>query len=71
MREIIPELFQEEATAERIARESLNFLLNESRRQQLAIDYEEMRSQLGENGVCQRAADKIIELALNPETHSK
>ena len=71
MREIVPELFQEEATAERIAEESLNFLLNESRRQQLSADYDEMRSQLGENGVCQRAADKIIELALNPETRSK
>ena len=71
MREIVPELFQEEATAERIAEESLDFLLNESRKQQLSADYDEMRSQLGEHDVCQRAADKIIELALNSETRSQ
>ena len=61
MREIVPELFQEAATSDRIVKESLDLLLNPERRQQLAADYQEMRSLLGEVGVCDRAAREILD----------
>lgn len=61
MRSIIPELIQENCTVEKIAQESLDLLLNEQRRQQMLQDYAEMRSQLGEGGVCDRAAQEILE----------
>lgn len=69
MKPIVPELFQEEATPERIACESLELLLNPERRQQTLNDYAQMRSRLGEVGVCDRAATEILEFAtqtLNP-----
>lgn len=63
MQPIVPELLQEEATAERIVRESLELLLNRERREKIAIDYQQMRKSLGEVGVCDRAACKIMQLA--------
>jgi lipid-A-disaccharide synthase len=63
MQPIVPELFQEEATPEQIVKESLALLLDLERRQQTLIDYAQMRSQLGEVGVCDRAAIEILELA--------
>jgi lipid-A-disaccharide synthase len=64
MKPIVPELFQEEATPERIACESLELILNSERRQQTLNDYAQMRSRLGEVGVCDRAATEILEFAL-------
>jgi lipid-A-disaccharide synthase len=64
MKPIVPELFQEEATPERIACESLELILNSERRQQTLNDYAQMRSRLGELGVCDRAATEILEFAL-------
>ncbi|MBF2018682.1 MAG: lipid-A-disaccharide synthase [Hydrococcus sp. C42_A2020_068] len=61
MKSIVPELFQEEATPERIVRESLELLLNRDRRQQTLADYSQMRACLGEVGVCDRAANEILE----------
>jgi lipid-A-disaccharide synthase len=63
MKPIVPELFQEEATPQRIASESLELLLNPERRQQMLNDYAQMRSLLGEVGVCDRAAAEILEFA--------
>jgi lipid-A-disaccharide synthase len=60
MREIVPELLQEELTSENIVQESLELLLNAKRRQQVFTDYQEMREKLGEVGVCDRAAQEII-----------
>jgi lipid-A-disaccharide synthase len=60
MKEIVPELLQEEATPERIVHESLELLLNPDRRQQTIADCQEMRSLLGEVGVCDRAATEIL-----------
>ncbi|MEC4802692.1 MAG: lipid-A-disaccharide synthase [Jaaginema sp. PMC 1079.18] len=61
MKPILPELLQAEATPERIVAESLDFLLNSQRRTQLATDYGEMRSRLGEVGACDRAAKAILD----------
>ncbi|MEM8777318.1 MAG: lipid-A-disaccharide synthase [Cyanobacteria bacterium P01_G01_bin.49] len=60
MAEIIPELLQEEATVERIVQESLDLLLNPQRRQKTLDDYQQMRTLLGEVGVCDRVANEIL-----------
>ncbi len=60
MKEIVPELLQEEATVERIVQESLDLLLNPERRQKTLANYQKMRSLLGEVGVCDRVANEIL-----------
>lgn len=62
MRGIVPELFQENATAEAIIQESLDLLLNPQRRAQIQADYQEMRQTMGDVGVCDRAALEILEM---------
>ncbi len=66
MREIIPELLQEEVTVERIVSESLDLLLNPERRQQTLVDYQQMRELLGEVGVCDRVAKEVLEFTRLP-----
>ncbi|MGF1478988.1 MAG: lipid-A-disaccharide synthase [Cyanophyceae cyanobacterium] len=63
MKPIVPELLQEEATPARIVQESLALLLDERRRIQTLADYQQMRAQLGEVGVCDRAAREILDVA--------
>ena len=67
MKSIVPELLQEQATPENIVRSALELLLNPSRRQQTLADYQEMRQCLGEVGVCDRAALKILQLFANQD----
>ncbi|MEB3343193.1 lipid-A-disaccharide synthase [Okeania sp.] len=62
MKSIVPELFQENATAENIISEALELLLNSQRRNQTLADYQEMRQSLGKEGVCDRAAQAILDL---------
>ncbi|MDB9373736.1 lipid-A-disaccharide synthase [Nodularia sphaerocarpa] len=62
MRAIIPELLQEQATAENIIQASMELLLNSERRAQTLADYAEMRLLLGEVGVCDRAAEEILQM---------
>ena len=64
MEEIVPELLQEEATVERIVQESLELLLNPELRQKTFEDYQQMRTLLGEVGVCDRAAHEILSFSL-------
>lgn len=64
MRDIVPEFLQEKAIPEDIVEESLDLLLNAERRQQIFANYQEMREKLGKVGVCDRAAQEIIEFAL-------
>ncbi|HEY9726781.1 MAG TPA: lipid-A-disaccharide synthase, partial [Chroococcales cyanobacterium] len=61
MRSIVPELLQEQATPENIVKEALALLLNPDRRKQTLADYQEMRQLLGEVGVCDRAAQEILQ----------
>lgn len=63
MRSIVPELLQEQATSENIIKESLELLFNPQRRQQTQADYQQMRQLLGDFGVCDRAAQEILQLA--------
>ncbi len=62
MKAIVPEFLQEEATAENIIQAAMELLLNPSRREQTLADYEEMRQSLGEAGVCDRAAQEILQM---------
>jgi lipid-A-disaccharide synthase len=60
MKSIVPELLQDEATPDRIASESLELILNQERRDQMRSDYQQMRSALGDPGVCDRVAQEIF-----------
>jgi lipid-A-disaccharide synthase len=60
---VVPELLQENATANHIVQESLDLLLNGDRRQQIQQDYQTLRQLLGEPGVCDRAAQAILQFA--------
>ncbi|QLE51657.1 lipid-A-disaccharide synthase [Nostoc sp. C057] len=62
MKPIVPEFLQEQATAENIIQSAMELLLNPSRREQTLLDYEEMRQSLGEVGVCDRAAQEILQM---------
>ncbi|QSJ16967.1 lipid-A-disaccharide synthase [Nostoc sp. UHCC 0702] len=64
MKPIVPELLQEEATAENITQAAMELLLNSDRRQQTLADYAQMRRCLGELGVCDRAAQEILQMGL-------
>ena len=67
MREIVPEFIQETATPENIVKAAMEFLLNEQRQQQMQADYQEMQQFVGEIGVCDRAAEEILQLTVNSE----
>jgi lipid-A-disaccharide synthase len=61
MRMVVPELLQENATADRITEVSLG-LLSGPKREKMLEDYREVKAGLGEVGVCDRAAKEIFEL---------
>ena len=60
MKSIVPELLQEQATPDRIAIESLELILNQSRRDQMLADYRQMQTAVGDPGVCDRVATAIF-----------
>jgi lipid-A-disaccharide synthase len=61
MEAIVPEFLQEQATPENLTACALE-LLQPARRQQMLADYERMRQASGEVGVCDRAAQEILNL---------
>lgn len=66
MEAIVPEFFQEEATAENIFTEAFDLLENQPRRKKILSGYQRMRGSMGELGVCDRAAREIFKLATHP-----
>lgn len=62
MKEIVPEFLQERATPENLTQAAMELLLNNSRKEQTLADYREMRQHLGEVGVCDRAAEEILQM---------
>ena len=60
MEEIVPELLQEKATVENIVNQSLDLLLNQQRRQQVQLKYQQMRQALGEEAISDRTAQEIL-----------
>jgi lipid-A-disaccharide synthase len=61
-RKIVPEFQQEAVTADNIATEAREILSDPQRQQKIIADYHQMRSLLGVEGVCDRAASEIINL---------
>lgn len=61
-RMIVPELQQEEVTAENITREAIKLLPNSDTQPEITAGYQEMRSLLGTVGVCDRVAAEIFKL---------
>ena len=61
---LVPELQQEEVTAENIAVEAIKLLSNTASRQKITAGYRQMRSLLGEVGVCDRVAQEIMKLVI-------
>jgi lipid-A-disaccharide synthase len=59
MREVVPELLQEQMTAERISQAVLE-LIQPERQQRLLADYAQMQQALGEPGAVDRAAAEIL-----------
>jgi lipid-A-disaccharide synthase len=68
-REIVPELQQEAANAHNIVDRTLEILLNSDRCSKMLVDYAEMRSLLGEPGVCDRASREIIKNHLKEQAN--
>ncbi|HEY9639227.1 MAG TPA: lipid-A-disaccharide synthase, partial [Coleofasciculaceae cyanobacterium] len=67
MDSVVPELLQNEATPDRIAQESLDILLNPSRREAMLEQYRQMRQKLGKPGVSDRAAQEILRCLKRPK----
>jgi lipid-A-disaccharide synthase len=61
-RMLVPELQQEAVTAKNITIEALQLLTNTTRQQEITTGYQEMRSLLGTEGVCDRVAAQILQL---------
>jgi lipid-A-disaccharide synthase len=64
MKPIVPELIQDEANPDRIATETLDLILNPDTRQKMLDEYANMKKVLGEEGVCDRVAEEIIDRLL-------
>jgi lipid-A-disaccharide synthase len=61
-RMLVPELQQEAVTAENITTEAIRLLTNATIQQEITTGYQEMRSLLGTEGVCERVAAQILQL---------
>jgi lipid-A-disaccharide synthase len=62
MKQIVPEFIQEQATTENIVQTAVEFLLNKERKQEIQADYQQMQQCIGELGVCDRAAQEILQM---------
>jgi lipid-A-disaccharide synthase len=62
MKSIVPEFIQETATVQNLVQSAMELLLNSERKQQMQVDYREMQQCLGEVGVCDRAAQEILQM---------
>ena len=62
MKPVAPEFIQWHATPTAIAEAALELLLNGDKRRQMLAGYQSMRQALGEEGVCDRAAEEILDL---------
>jgi lipid-A-disaccharide synthase len=60
MKSIVPELMQDDANPDRIATESLELIFNQQRRDRMLADYNQMRTALGDTGVCDLVAAEIL-----------
>ena len=61
-RQVVPELQQEAATPDKIAETALELFFNSDQRKKIIADYQDMRSLLGELGVCDRVSQEIFQV---------
>lgn len=61
-RQVVPELQQEAATPDKIAETALELFFNSDKRKKIIADYQDMRSLLGELGVCDRVSQEIFQV---------
>ena len=59
---IVPELLQWDATPEKISKAGLTLLTDEAKRLEMLAGYEQMRRAMGEVGVCDRAANELLDM---------
>ncbi|EAX46456.1 lipid-A-disaccharide synthase [Thermosinus carboxydivorans Nor1] len=64
-RQVVPELLQDAANPDNVAREALALLMGGARRDQMLRDLTEVRAKLGEAGAVQRVARVVLEVAAN------
>ncbi len=62
-RRIVPELIQDDCTAENIAAETLSLLTNHERAEEMRRGLGDVRAKLGEPGASGRAAEAVLEIA--------
>lgn len=65
MEPIVPEFVQWDATPEAISQRALNLLNDPDQRRKMVEGYRAMREHLGTVGVCDRAANEILDLAIS------
>jgi lipid-A-disaccharide synthase len=63
---IVPELLQWDATPEKISSAALALLNDEAKRQTMLEGYQQMRKAMGEVGVCDLAANEILDMLPSP-----
>jgi len=59
---IVPELLQWAATPQAVSRAALSLLTDEDKRQEMMAGYAKMKRAMGEIGVCDRAANEILDM---------
>lgn len=62
MKQIVPEFIQKQATPENLTQAAVELLLNPEIRKQTLADYQQMRHNMGEVGVCHRVVKEILQL---------
>lgn len=62
MQPIVPEFLQAQATPTAIAQAALEILHSSETQRQMQTNYRQMRQKLGETGVCERAAEAILQI---------
>lgn len=67
---IVPELLQWDATPEKISRAALTLLTDAAKRQEMLAGYAQMRKAMGKVGVCDRAANEILDMLPSPQIYS-
>jgi lipid-A-disaccharide synthase len=68
-RRIVPELIQDEFTPERTAEEAIALLTDANKRAEMCVALAQVRERLGTPGASARAADTVLEVALNSQPH--
>ncbi len=59
---IVPELLQWAATPQAVSEAALSLLTDEGKRQEMLAGYARMKQAMGETGVCDRAANEILDM---------